>query len=78
MFQISIARILSLQIGQMLEIFSGVEFLRTVSKLTKRKRKSLSYVDVLSLSNLKLELARRSRTVNAIKCTKKLDARAKL
>ena len=37
----------SLSIRQMLAFLSGVEFLNTVSKFRKRKRKSLSCVDVL-------------------------------
>ena len=38
-----IALILSRSIRQMLVIFSGVEFFKTVSKFRKRKRKSLSF-----------------------------------
>ena len=70
------ALISTLLICPMWAIFQGVEFWRSVSKFTKRKRKSLSCVHVPSTWNW--EVSRRIRAVMAKKCTKKRDARAKL
>ena len=60
-------------IRQMLAIFSGAEFYKTVSKFRKRKRKSLSCVHVLDKTSNKA-LSRCSRAATAKKCTKKRDA----
>ena len=61
----------------MLAILSGVEFLKTVSKFRKRKRKSLPCVHVLH-KKFNYAFSRRSHTVTTKKCIKKRDTRAKL
>ena len=57
---------------------SGVESQRTVSKFTKRKRKSYSVLCSRPHKTWNWEVSRRSRAETAKKCTKKRDARAKL
>ena len=72
----------SRSIRQMLPIFSGVEFLKTASKIRKRKSKQLSCVHFFMFSTKgKFAWAfsrRRSRAVTVKKCTKRRDARAEL
>ena len=59
------------------QLFSGVQFLKTVSKFRRRKRKSWSCVPVRHKTR-KLAFSCRSSAVTAKKCTKKRAARAKL
>ena len=74
---IFIGLIPSRSVRQMLANFSGVEFWRTVAKVTNRKRKSLPCVHVLPAWNT--ALSRDSHAKTAKKCTKKKrDARVNL
>ena len=65
-----IALIPSRSVRQMLAIFSGIEFLKTVSRIRKRKRKSVHAFH----KTWNYACSRRSRAVTAEKCSKKRDA----
>ena len=58
-------------------IFSGVEFLRILSRFKKRMENSSLYVHVLQ-ETLHQEVSSRSRAVDVNECTKKRDALAEL
>ena len=58
-------------IDQMLAIFSGVEFLKTVSKFRKRKRKSFCCVHVFHKTGKYEAFSHRSCAVKAKKYTEK-------
>ena len=61
----------------MLAIFSGVELLKTLLKVGKKKETSCFVFTVLH-KTWKLAFSRRSRAMTAKKCTKKRDTRAEL
>ena len=73
-------RIPSRSIRQMLPISSGDKFLKTASKIRKRKTNSLSCVHFFTFPTKGIFAwafsRRRSRAATAKKCTKKRDARA--
>ena len=58
-------------------IFSGVEFLRILSRFKKRMENSSLYVQVLQ-ETLHQDVSSRSRAVDVNECTKKRDARVEL